>query len=163
MHFTLNNQETDDVSRVSKKFIFKTDFFRRLIMSVITNTLYGHPADDAQNASILHLGSLTHHRNRAYTHFLKVRKWLKWRNITPWVDANWRILQQCHTPLIIENWREKGPKIVMNLRSTHKRPFFGGRILAGNVTEIALKIRKSSLVDSFAFLLVNGNNARFST
>lgn len=58
MHFTLNNQETDDVSRVSKKFIFKTDFFRRLIMSVITNTLYGHPADDAQNASILHLGSL---------------------------------------------------------------------------------------------------------
>ena len=35
--------------------------------------------------------------------------------------------------------------------------------LPGNVTEIALKIRKSSLVDSFAFLLVNGNNARFST
>ena len=47
------------MSHVCRKNSFsKQIFFRRLIMSVITNTLYGHPADDAQNASILHLGSL---------------------------------------------------------------------------------------------------------
>ena len=124
MHFTLNNQETDDVSRVSKKFIFKTDFFSET--HHVGNYKHFIWASCRWRTKCVNFTFrvTAHHRNRAYTHFLKVRKWLKWRNITPWVDANWRILQQCHTPLIIENWREKGSKIVKNI-STHKRPFWG--------------------------------------
>ena len=57
------------MSHVCRKNPFsKQIFFQRLIMSVITKTLYGHPAHDAQMRQYLrgHLNG-----NRACTHFLK--------------------------------------------------------------------------------------------